>query len=443
MRRRILILGAGGRDFHTFNMLFRNDENFEVVAFTASQIPGIANRVYPPSLAGKLYPKGIPILDESQMQDIIKKQKVDEVILAYSDLLYDDVMRKASLALACGADFRLISPEKTMIKLNKPVIAITASRTGAGKSTITRYISKFLKVQNIKFSIVRHPMAYGDFERNVVVKLKSLEDLERYNLSIEEKEEFEPLLREGMLCFEGIDYEKVLEEASKNVDLVIWDGGNNDAPFVKPDLMITAVDPLRAGHENSYPGEINVRLADIIVITKVNSAKREDIEKVKKNVKSLNPRAKIAEAEFIVEVSDPSLIKDKDVVIIEDGPTVTHGQLSYAAGYIAAISYGARKIVDPKDYAKGIYKEIYEKYSHIGMVIPTVGYNESQLRSLEELINNIPCDSVILGTQSDISRYLKINKPIVKVSYRLKEKGDVLINALKDFLKEKSLISSF
>jgi predicted GTPase len=434
MSKRILILGAGGRDFHIFNVLFRDNIEYEVVAFTASQIPGIANRIYPPSLAGKLYPKGIPIYDEQRLGEIIKEHKIDEVILAYSDLLYEDVMKKASIVLANGADFRLISPFSTMLKIDRPVIAVTASRTGAGKSTITRALIKILKKFKVRFVVIRHPMAYGDLEKNVVVRLGDINDLEEYGLTIEEKEEFEPLLREGVICYEGVDYAKVFEMASREADVIIWDGGNNDLPFVKPNLMITAVDPLRLGHENSYPGEINVRLADVIVITKANTAPKDNVEKTKLNVRNLNSKALILEADFDIEVDNPSLIKDREVLVVEDGPTVTHGHMPYGAGYVAAIKYGAKKIIDPRPYAKGVYKEIYEKYSHMEKVIPTIGYNEEQLRALEDMINSIKADSIVLGTMSDISRYLKLNKPVARVSYYLKEKEHKLESIIENFL---------
>jgi len=438
MRKKIIIMGAGGRDFHTFNILFRNNEEYDVVAFTAAQIPGIAGRKYPSSLAGKLYNDGIPIYDEKDIGKLIKEHEVKEVILAYSDLLYEDVMSKASIVLAAGASFKLLSPFETMLKSTKPVIAVTASRTGAGKSTISKKISEVLLKKKINFTVIRHPMAYGDLEKLKVVKLKDLNDLDRLNLSIEEKEEFENYLKRKVVCFEGIDYKEVLNEAEKEFDLLLWDGGNNDLPFIKPDLMITAVDPIRAGHEKSYPGEINVRLADVLIITKVNTAEREKVIQTKENIRKLNTKAEIIEAEFIIEVEDPSLIKNKRVLVVEDGPTVTHGHLPYGAGFVAAKLYGAKEIVDPRDYATGIYKEIYSEYPHMDKVLPTIGYNEEQLKAIEEIINRIECDTVILGTQSDLSRYLKINKNVTRVYYEYREKDSKnrLEEILEGFLKK-------
>lgn len=436
MAKNVIIMGAGGRDFHTFISIFKNNQDYNVVAFTASQIPGISNRTFPSSLAGNLYPNGIPIYDESELPNLIRKLKVDETILAYSDLLYEDVMMKASIALSNGSDFKLISPLKTMINTKKPVIAVTASRTGAGKSTISKKIVEILKRKGINFCVIRHPMAYGDFEKSVIVRLTKISDLDELNLTVEEKEEFENYLKQGITCFEGIDYFKIVEEAENEFDLIIWDGGNNDAPFIRPNLWITAVDPFRAGHERSYPGEINVRLADVIVITKVNTANSENIKKTKENVLNLNSKAKIVEASFEIDVENPKLIEDKDVLVVEDGPTVTHGQVPYAAGYIAAIKYKARNIIDPREYAKGIFNEIYAKYPHIDKVLPAIGYNKQQLKDLEETINRIPCDTVILGTPSDLSRYLKINKSVVKVNYYLKEVGKLKLEELIDeFLK--------
>jgi predicted GTPase len=347
-------------------------------------------------------------------------------------------MSKASIVLAAGASFKLLSPFETMLKSTKPVIAVTASRTGAGKSTISKKISEVLLKKKIKFTVIRHPMAYGDLEKLKVVKLKDLNDLDRLNLSIEEKEEFENYLKRKIVCFEGIDYKEVLNEAEKEFDLLLWDGGNNDLPFIKPDLMITAVDPIRAGHEKSYPGEINVRLADVLIITKVNTAERDKVIQTKENIRKLNTKAEIIEAEFIIEAEDPSLIKNKRVLVVEDGPTVTHGHLPYGAGFVAAKLYGAKEIVDPRDYATGIYKEIYSEYPHMDKVLPTIGYNEEQLKAIEEIINRIECDTVILGTQSDLSRYLKINKNVTRVYYEYREKDSKnrLEEILEGFLKK-------
>jgi len=437
MKKKVIIMGAGGRDIHTFNTLFKNNKNYEVVCFTFSQIPGIKNKIYPASLAGENYPNGIPIYEEKEIEYLIKKYNVDEVILAYSDLLYEDVMTKASIVLTAGANFSLISPFKTMLKSKKPVIAITASRTGAGKSTISKKIVDILLEKKVKFAVIRHPMIYVDFEKINVVKLKNVEDLDKLGLTIEEKEEFEHYLSKGITCFEGIDYEKVLEEAEREADILIWDGGNNDFPFIKPDLLIVAVDPHRVGHEKSYPGEINVRMADIIIITKVNTAEKEQVEKTIENVKKLNNKAEIIEAEFVIEVDDPKKIENKVVAVVEDGPTITHGHLKYGAGYIAALQYKAKEIIDARIYAEGIYKEIYEMYPHIEKVIPTIGYSEEQIQSLENLIKKIPCETVILGTQSFLPRYLKIDKDIVQVKYYLKErKGRTLEEIIEEFLNK-------
>lgn len=418
-------MGAAGRDFHNFNILYRNNPNYEVIAFTATQIPGIEGRRYPPELAGSLYPQGIPIVRESELPEIIKKYKVDEAVFSYSDVLYNDIMHKASIALSSGADFKLIAPEKTMLKSNKPIIAVTASRTGAGKSTVSRQLVRLLRNEGLRVVVVRHPMPYGDLLKSVIIRLEKLEDLDRLNLTIEEKEEFEHYMKMGIIAYEGVDYEKILKNAEDEADVIIWDGGNNDTPFYKPDLYITVVDPTRPGHESgSYPGEINVMMADVIVMSKINTAKPEDIETVESNVRKLNPRAIIVKARFEISVDNPQMIKNKRVVVVEDGPSVTHGHMPFGAGYIAAKQYGASEIIDPKPYAHGIFKDIYEMYKHTSNVIPTIGYGADQMRQLEEFINKLPGDSVILGTPSDISRYLKLNKPVVHVKYEMVDIGE-------------------
>ncbi len=420
-KKRVVILGAAGRDFHNFNVCFRDNEEYEVVCFTASQIPNISGRVYPPKLAGKLYPNGIPILEEKDLPEIVRKYGVDEVVLAYSDLTYSDVMSKASIALASGADFRLISPARTMIKSKKPVIAVCAVRTGAGRSTVTRRICKILLDRGVNVVVVRHPMPYGNLENQVCQRFSSLEDIDEAECTIEEREEYEPLVRMGVTVYAGVDYGLVLKEVEKEADVVIWDGGNNDLPFFKPDLHIVVVDPLRPGQEFSYPGEVNVRMADVIIINKVNVAKSEDVKTVKRNIKFLNKDALVIEAESVLSVDKPGLIKGRKVLVIEDAPTVTHGGLGYGAGYIAAKTYGAKEIVNPKPYAIGSIKETFDRHPHVGPVLPAMGYGKNQIKDLEETINRVPCDVVVLGTPADLTRIMNIKKPAVKVSYELKE----------------------
>ncbi len=439
---KVIIMGAAGRDFHNFNTFFRDNEKYRVVAFTATQIPNIDNRKYPAELAGKLYPNGIPIYPEEDLEKLIKKYKVDIVVLAYSDLLSTKVFEIINRVLSAGADFRILGPEHTMIKSSKPVIAVTASRTGAGKSTVSRKIASILKEYNLKIGIIRHPMPYGDLVREAVQKFETFEDLDKHKCTIEEREEYEQHIREGNIVYAGVDYQKILELAEKESDIILWDGGNNDWSFIKPDLYITVVDPLRPGHElSSFPGTVNVLLADIIIINKINVAQKKDIEQVLKNIKKINQKAKIILANSDITVDNPVLIKDKKVLVVEDGPTVTHGQLGYAAGYVAAQNYGAKEIVDPKTWAVGSLKTTFEKYPHIGTVLPAMGYGERQMKELEETINRVPADVVILGTPSDISRYLKINKPVVRIHFELNEiQGPTLKSILEDFLKTHKLI---
>lgn len=439
---KVIIMGAAGRDFHNFNTFFRDNEKYRVVAFTATQIPNIDNRKYPAELAGKLYPNGIPIYPEEDLEKLIKKYKVDIVVLAYSDLLSTKVFEIINHVLSAGADFRILGPEHTMIKSSKPVIAVTASRTGAGKSTVSRKIASILKEYNLKIGIIRHPMPYGDLVREAVQKFETFEDLDKHKCTIEEREEYEQHIREGNIVYAGVDYQKILELAEKESDIILWDGGNNDWSFIKPDLYITVVDPLRPGHElSSFPGTVNVLLADIIIINKINVAQKKDIEQVLKNIKKINQKAKIILANSDITVDNPVLIKDKKVLVVEDGPTVTHGQLGYAAGYVAAQNYGAKEIVDPKTWAVGSLKTTFEKYPHIGTVLPAMGYGERQMKELEETINRVPADVVILGTPSDISRYLKINKPVVRIHFELNEiQGPTLKSILEDFLKTHKLI---
>jgi len=436
MVKKIVIMGAGGRDFHNFNVLFRDNPEYRVVAFTAAQIPGIEYKRYPPSLAGKLYPQGIPIYPEEMLPEIVREFGVDEVILSYSDLTYEELGRKISMVLAAGADFRLVDPRETMLTSIKPVIAVTAVKTGAGKSTVSRAVSRELRRRGIKFVVVRHPMAYGDLEKMVVQIFRTLEDLDRYGITIEEREEYEPHIRLGVPVLAGVDYGKVLEEAEKLGDVILWDGGNNDLPFFKPLYMITVADAMRPGLEiRAYPGEVNVRLANAIIITKISQARREDVELIVNNVRKINPSAKICKADMEVTVDKPSLIEGKRVVVIEDSPSVTHGGLPYGAGYVAAKKYGA-EVIDPRPYAVGIIKRMYEEYPHMGPVLPSTGYTPEQLRDLAETIKRIDCDAIVLGTPADLTQLIKFDKPVVKVSYELKVvEGPSISELIDEFIE--------
>ena len=437
--RRVIIMGAGGRDFHNFNVVFRDNPEYEVVAFTATQIPGITGRRYPPELAGKLYPNGIPIISERELQKLVVEHAVDEVVLAYSDLLYNDVGRILSTVLASGADFRILGPRETMLPSSKPVIAVTAVRTGAGKSTVSRAIVRELRSRNLKVVVVRHPMAYAkDLVKAAVERFEKPEDFDKYELTIEEREEYEPYLKMGVVVYAGVDYNRILVEVEKEADVIHWDGGNNDWPFFKPDYMITVADAMRPGHEiSSFPGEVNLRLADVVIITKVSQASREAVETIRKNVLDVNPRAKIVLADLEVTVDKPELLSGKKAVVVEDSPTVTHGGLPYAAGYVAAKKYGA-EIVDPKKYAVGIIKKMYEEYPHMGPVVPSTGYAPDQLKDLEKTLNSIEADVVVLGTPADISKLIKVNKPVVRVSYELKVIEGLTVKEMVDEFLEKA-----
>ncbi len=440
-RKRIIIMGAAGRDFHNFNVYFRNNPNYEVVAFTATQIPNIEGRKYPPELAGELYPEGIPIYPEEQLEELIKKYDVDEVILAYSDLSYNYVMDRASRVLAAGADFKLMGPKATMLKSSKPVIAVCAVRTGCGKSQTTRRVVSLLLKHGLKVVVVRHPMPYGDLAKQKVQRFETFEDLDKYNCTIEEREEYEPHLERGVVVYAGVDYEAILREAEKEADVIVWDGGNNDFPFFKPDLFIVVADPHRAGHEVSYyPGSTNLRMADVVVINKEETAEPEKVQIVRENVLRVNPKATIIDAASPIFVQNPEMIKGKRVLVIEDGPTVTHGEMPYGAGYVAAQKFGAKEIVDPRPYAVGSIKEAFEKYPHLSKVLPAIGYYGQQIKDLEETVNNAPVDVVVSATPIDLTRVIKPNKPIVRVKYELQEIGmPTLEDVISKFLKEKNL----
>ncbi len=441
-KRRVLILGAAGRDFHNFNTLFRNNPDYEVVAFTATQIPDIEGRLYPPELAGELYPNGIPILAEEDMEKIIKEKNIDVVVFAYSDVSHEHVMHLASRAHAAGADFWLLGPESTMIKSSKPVIAVTAVRTGSGKSQTSRKVFKLLREKGLKVVSIRHPMPYGDLVKQRVQRFASYEDLDRYECTIEEREEYEPYLDMGGVVYAGVDYEAILREAEKEADVIIWDGGNNDFPFYKPDLWIVVADPHRPGHEMRYhPGETNFRAADVIIINKMDTANRDDIQEIFDSIEKANPNAIVIEAASPLFVDKPELIKGKRVLVVEDGPTLTHGGMRYGAGYVAAKRYGAKEIIDPRPYAVGSIIDTYKKYTHLHVILPAMGYGKKQMKELEETINNADVDVVVSGTPIDLNRVVKVNKPIVRVRYELDEIGKPdLEDVLNEFLKKHNLL---
>ncbi len=432
-RLRVIIMGAAGRDYHNFLVFFKDNPLYKVVAFTASQIPGIANKIFPSKLAGKSYPKGIKIYPERKLSQLIKKHKVDLVCLSYSDLSYEEVMHKASVALANKANFMLLGPEETSLKSKKAVVAVTAVRTGCGKSQTARKIALYYKKAGRKVVVVRHPMPYGDLTKQEVQRFAAYDDLIKHNCTIEEREEYEPHLRNGMVVYAGIDYKKILREAEKEADIIIWDGGNNDTPFIKPNLLITVVDPHRAGHElRYYPGEINFRMADVIIINKVHTAKKENIQIIKENIKKANPKAVVIEAASPIKVTDPDLIKNKDVLVIEDGPTLTHGGMSYGSGTIAAKEHKCKSIVDGEKYAVGSIKRAYKEYKHLKKIVPALGYGKRQIKELQKTINKAKCDLVIDGSPIDIKKLIKINKPLVNASYELKMlQEDKLLRILK------------
>jgi predicted GTPase len=439
MVKKVIIAGAGGRDFHNFLTYFRDNPEYLVVAFTATQIPGIERRRFPASLAGPKYPLGIPIYPEDELPRLIKELGVDEVVLSYSDLTYEELGRFASKVLAAGASLRLLPPSETYLMTYKPVIAVTAVKTGAGKSTVSRTITKELLGRGFKVVPVRHPMAYGDLE--VVVQVfKSEEDLDRYGVTIEEREEYIHYIRLGVPVLAGVDYGKVLLEAERLGDVILWDGGNNDVPFIRFNYMVTIADAMRPGYEvSTYPGEVNVRLANAVIVNKVSRARKEDVERVLRNVREVNPKAKVVLADMEVFVDRPELVKGRRVAVIEDSPSVTHGGLPYGAGYVAAEKYGASEVVDPKPYAIGIVKELLQVYPHIGPVIPSVGYNTQHIRDLEVTIDRMDADVVVLGTPVDLTRIINIRKPVVRVYWELKVLEGPTISELVDEFLNSSL----
>jgi predicted GTPase len=423
-KRRTLIMGAAGRDFHNFNVFFKGNEDYEVVAFTATQIPNIADRKYPSELAGKLYPEGISIYDEKELTGLIRKYKVDDVVFSYSDVPYEYVMHKASEVQAGGASFVIMGTEQTMLKSKVPIIAVCAVRTGCGKSAATRRVCRILKDAGKKVVAVRHPMPYGDLVKQKVQRFETYEDLALHDCTIEEMEEYEPHIEQGTIVYSGVDYEAILRKAEEEADVIVWDGGNNDLPFFKPDLHITLVDPLRPGHEVAFfPGETNLMLAHIVIISKEEYADAENIIKVKENIKKTNPNASVIDATLHISVENPDKIKDRKVLAVEDGPTVTHGGMAYGAAVLAAREYGSSILVDPKPFAVGSIKDTFNKYPDIGKLLPAMGYSRKQVIELEETINQTDCDTVIIGTPIDLGKIIRINKPIVRAKYELKEKS--------------------
>ncbi len=423
-RTNVIIMGAAGRDFHNFNTFFRGNKEYHVVAFTATQIPDIDGRKYPSALAGNLYSEGIMIYDESMLPELVKKHDVDQVVFSYSDVPHEVVMHKAALVNACGADFIMMGGKRTMLKSTKPVIAINAVRTGCGKSQTTRRVVNILKEMGLKVVSIRHPMPYGNLVEQAVQRFACIEDLKKHHCTIEEMEEYEPHIAMGSVIYAGVDYEAILREAEKEADIILWDGGNNDTSFYDADIILTVVDPHRPGHEVSYyPGETNLRMADIVVINKIDTADNEDIEMVRENIHDTNPKALIVDAASPITVEDPTVIRNKKVLVVEDGPTLTHGEMEYGAGMVAAIKFGASDIVDPRPFAVGSIAKTFEKYPEIGILLPAMGYGEQQMKDLENTINKTECDAVIIGTPIDLRRIIKIEKPTVRVTYDLQEIG--------------------
>jgi predicted GTPase len=430
-RIRVLIMGAAGRDFHNFNAFFRSRERYEVVAFTATQIPNIEGRVYPPVLAGPLYPAGIPIYPEEELVDLIEKQEIDQVVFAYSDVSHEYVMHKASLVLAVGADFRLMGARNTTLKSSKPVVAVCAVRTGCGKSQTTRYVCDRLQKMGHTVVAVRHPMPYGDLAAQAVQRFADYSDLEKYHCTIEEREEYEPHIDRGVVVYAGVDYEAILHEAEKEADVVVWDGGNNDLPFYEPDLHIVVADPHRAGHELRYhPGEANLHLADVVVINKIDTADLACIADVRHNVRQTNPTAIVVEAASPIFLPDPQAITNKRVLVVEDGPTLTHGEMAYGAGVVAAQRFGAAEIIDPRPYAVRSIAATFKKYPRTGAILPAMGYGEEQIKDLEDTINATPCDLVLIATPIDLRRVIEIDHPAERVRYELQVIGQPTLDEI-------------
>ncbi len=437
-RRKILIMGAAGRDFHNFNTYYRTNESYEVVAFTATQIPDIVDRKYPAELSGDLYPNGIPIYDETELIEVIKRYDVDEVVFAYSDVTHEYVMHKASLVNACGAAFTLLGTKGTMIKSTKPLISVCAVRTGSGKSQTSRKIVQLLQDAGKKIVAIRHPMPYGDLAKQAVQRFAEYSDLDKHETTIEEREEYEPYIDKGLVIYSGVDYEAILREAEKEADVILWDGGNNDFSFYQPDLQIVVADPHRVGHETTYhPGETTLNLADVVLVNKITTTDYKNVMELEENIRKANPNAIIIEAASPIFVDNPELVKGKRVLVIEDGPTLTHGEMKYGAGVVAARRFGAKELVDPRPYLVGSMKETFEQYPEIGTLLPAMGYFDQQLKDMEDTINNTDCEVIVSATPIDITRLIKVNKPIVRVKYELEEIG---FPKLVDILKEKNFL---
>lgn len=436
-RIQVIIMGAAGRDFHNFNVYYRDNPDYNVVAFTATQIPDIDDRKYPAELAGALYPDGIPIYPEDDLEELIDEFDIDDVVFAYSDVSYDTIMHKASVVNQAGADFRIMGAKSTMVRSEKPMIAVCAVRTGCGKSQTTRRVCDILKAQGKKVVAIRHPMPYGDLVKQKVQRFATLDDLKKHDCTIEEMEEYEPHIMNGTIVYAGVDYEAILREAEKEADIIVWDGGNNDMPFYIPDLMITVVDPHRPGHEISYfPGETNLMMADVVVINKIDTADMDGIQEVRDNIDLVNPDAIVVDAASPIFVDNPDIIRNAKVLVIEDGPTLTHGEMPYGAGVVAADKYGAAELVDPRPFTVGKITETFKKYEDIGELLPAMGYGDEQMKDLEATIANVECDAVIIGTPIDLRRVIKIDKPSTRVYYKLQEIGEptletILLNAFK------------
>ncbi len=422
--KKVIIMGAAGRDFHNFNTYFRGNENYEVVAFTAAQIPDIAGREYPAELAGDLYPDGIPIEAEGDLPELIEEHGIDEVVFSYSDVPHQYVMERASLVNAAGADFKLLSPEHTRLESSKPLISITAVRTGSGKSQTTRRVTDILRKMGKQVAVIRHPMPYGDLAEQKVQRFETYEDMDRHDCTIEEREEYEPHIDRGNIVYAGVDYEKILRRAEEDADVIVWDGGNNDFSFYHSDFSIVMADPLRAGHEMTYyPGNVSLRMADLVVINKVETATPESVNQVRENVRTVNAEAQIIEASSPLTVEDPSVISGKEVLVIEDGPTVTHGEMDLGAGTLAARKYGAKKLIDPKPFASGSLEETFETYSHIPELLPAMGYGPKQVKDLKKTIENCSPEGVVIGTPIDLRRLIDFDVPTTRVTYELQELG--------------------